>query len=1488
MKTTNNINDSSIAIAKEVLKEESPPKSSSKLYLIVGIVAGAAIVAIIVILAILIKTKDNDPPSRPIEAKQTLELLIEGNAYGRRRYLQNNNEDEVIQILGNDFNELDSSNANILINGKNFGFNKTIIIKQNQNYTVEIKFLKNITSFKGMFKGCNKIKNINLKNIETKHISETTSMFENCTELTDIKFENTSISGIISTSKMFKRCTNLNNINIENFSTNKTRDMSNMFEKCENLINTTFIENLSTENSENMKEMFSGCLNITSLNLSGFNTSKVKDMSGMFNGMNKLTTLVLSEKNFDTKNVENMSKMFYGCKALTSLNLSFFDVSKCNNFKEMFGNTSDVLISTINNEEILKMISPQTIELLIENNGNSNRMRNLEEEKIQIFGDNFSELNSSNANISINNETVQFNKIISVNSTKPINIQIQFSKRLSTFKEMFKGCKNISKIKLNNMYTEDISETTSMFEDCTGLSDIKFENMNIDNIESTAKMFKNCGNLNNINMKNFSTKQTKDMSNMFDNCNFLSNTTFIENLSTENSENMKEMFSGCLNIISLNLSGFNTSKVKDMSGMFNGMNKLKTLVLSEKNFDTKNVENMSKMFYGCKALTSLNLSFFDVSKCNNFKEMFGNTSDVLISTINNEEILKMISPQTIELLIENNGNSNRMRNLEEEKIQIFGDNFSELNSSNANISINNETVQFNKIISVNSTKPIKIQIQFSKRLSTFKEMFKGCKNINEIKLNNIYTKDILETTSMFEDCTGLNDIKFEEMNIDNIESTAKMFKNCESLNNITIEQFSTDKTKDMSFMFGGCSNLIDTNFIERLSTNNVKNMNEMFSGCSQIKSLDLSKFNTSKVENMSGIFKKMTSLEILNLSTFDTKNVVNMEGMFDSCSSLKELDLSSFNIENVIKIDNMFSNCINLENLDLSSFNLSKTEANITQDIFSNTSDLLKYSLSNREIEKSLGVKEEKSQTIKLLIETSGDNKNLGETIKIFGDSFDLSDLNDWIIFINGKIANILINNNIIVNSTNITTVVLKFSKQLKTFKDMFFGCQGIKEILLKDVEIDNLTETTSMFENCTSLKSVKFENVSITEINSTSKMFQGCSSLNKIELGDSLICDVLDMSRMFYGCSSLKDDNFIESLFTNSVTNMNEMFSGCSKIESLNLSTFDTNNVKNMSGMFKNMTKLNFLEISSFETDIVEDMSEMFQNCSSIKNLDLSNFNTTMVNKMDKMFNSCSSLENVNLTSFNLTNCNSLEGMFADTTKKLIFSIIENRDIAKKAGDSWSEKKNLTNNDSKLFDLMFLIDKNSLNNSSISKVKENIVYSAVNIINKEIFDSYNLSYGALFYNGSESTQCDFVKNVLNFTNFIYDINITSGRREELENWEGAFNLTSDLSWGNDSSKFIVHISSGIAKDYNKNTSIGNETDKIINYFAKNNYSIAGFYYNKSIQNHSFERAQRIFKENKNSNYIFKYFDIQEKNKSYFPNLVIESIQELLNNSKNR
>jgi len=57
-----------------------------------------------------------------------------------------------------------------------------------------------------------------------------------------------------------------------------------------------------------MFAMFADCHNLTFLNLSNFDTSKVKSMQKMFSGNNKLTYLDLS--NFDINSVTNMKYMF--------------------------------------------------------------------------------------------------------------------------------------------------------------------------------------------------------------------------------------------------------------------------------------------------------------------------------------------------------------------------------------------------------------------------------------------------------------------------------------------------------------------------------------------------------------------------------------------------------------------------------------------------------------------------------------------------------------------------------------------------------------------------------------------------------------------------------------------------------------------------------------------------------------------------------------------------------------------------------------------------------------------------------------------------------------------------------------------------------------------------------------------------------------------------------------------------------------------------
>ena len=64
--------------------------------------------------------------------------------------------------------------------------------------------------------------------------------------------------------------------------------------------------------------MFDSCESLRELNLSGFNTSRITDMTYMFADCN-MTSLDLSK--FNTSNVTNMAYMFRDCSSLTALDL---------------------------------------------------------------------------------------------------------------------------------------------------------------------------------------------------------------------------------------------------------------------------------------------------------------------------------------------------------------------------------------------------------------------------------------------------------------------------------------------------------------------------------------------------------------------------------------------------------------------------------------------------------------------------------------------------------------------------------------------------------------------------------------------------------------------------------------------------------------------------------------------------------------------------------------------------------------------------------------------------------------------------------------------------------------------------------------------------------------------------------------------------------------------------------------------------------------
>ena len=125
----------------------------------------------------------------------------------------------------------------------------------------------------------------------------------------------------------------ISNLDLSGFDTSNVTDMSDMFYSCYELTNLD-LSTFNTSNVTYMYYMFYGCSSLTNLDLSSFNTSDVTAMAGMFAFCDSLTSLDLSS--FNTSNVMHMETMFYGCSSLANLDLSSFDTSQVTDFNKMF------------------------------------------------------------------------------------------------------------------------------------------------------------------------------------------------------------------------------------------------------------------------------------------------------------------------------------------------------------------------------------------------------------------------------------------------------------------------------------------------------------------------------------------------------------------------------------------------------------------------------------------------------------------------------------------------------------------------------------------------------------------------------------------------------------------------------------------------------------------------------------------------------------------------------------------------------------------------------------------------------------------------------------------------------------------------------------------------------------------------------------------------------------------------------------------------
>ena len=168
----------------------------------------------------------------------------------------------------------------------------------------------------------------------------------------------------------------------------------------------------------------------------------------------------------------------------------------------------------------------------------------------------------------------------------------------------------------------------------------------------------------------------------------------------------------------------------------------------------------------------------------------------------------------------------------------------------------------------------KIKLYINHEVTSLKDLFCGCKIIEEI-----------------------NFINFHRKNITNMES---MFHGCSSLVKINLENFNTENVTNMKFMFYQCTMIQELN-LNQFNTNKVINMQKMFFDCRKLKKIffDKKNFIFNKVNDMSFMFCKCYSLIDIDLSDINFNENTHMEYMFRECAKklIKKIKGQNSNIK---------------------------------------------------------------------------------------------------------------------------------------------------------------------------------------------------------------------------------------------------------------------------------------------------------------------------------------------------------------------------------------------------------------------------------------------------------------------------------------------------------------------------------------------------------------------------------------------------------------
>ena len=479
------------------------------------------------------------------------------------------------------------------------------------------------------------------------------------------------------------------------------------------------------------------------------NTSEVTNMAHMFNGCSKLTRLDVSH--FNTSKVTNMRSMFRNCSGLTSLDLSHFNTSKVTDMYGMFNGCS-------------------SLQTIIAGGGWSTAAVT---ESSSMFTQCNSLVGGQGTTYNASNPKDKTYAHIDGGPSNPG----YFTPAPEAY-----ACYTPSNTTLTFYYdNQRASRSGTTYDLNTGGNDAGWDT---DGTKSyvTKVVFD----------PSFAVARPTTTFDWFYMMNNLESITGMNYLNTSEVTNMGHMFNSCYRLTSLDLSGFNTSRVTAMNCMFYDSRNLQTIYVGT-GWSTAAVTNSDNMFKYCSCLvggqgTTYSPSHVDAT----YAHIDGGPSNPGYFTIGTEAYACYTPSNTTLTFYYDN-----------QRIIRTGTTY-DLNTGNTFTDWDTDGTDFYV------TKVVFDPSFANARPTTTYGWFFGMGNLQSITgMNYLNTSEVTNMALMFALCESLTSLDVSHFNTSKVTSMEAMFYNSTNLRTIYVgDGWSTAAVTLSDYMFWGCTSLV--------------------------------------------------------------------------------------------------------------------------------------------------------------------------------------------------------------------------------------------------------------------------------------------------------------------------------------------------------------------------------------------------------------------------------------------------------------------------------------------------------------------------------------------------------------------------------------------------------------------------------------------------------------------------------------------------------